>query len=484
MLLSALLSLVSCIDSSTLPQQGVCRMGAASTSDAPCLRHRAHARIRGGCWTTWRELHKAVGQGDVDLIAAILSGGVSPDAADHNDFGPMHVAAVTGQEAAARALIAAGATIDARDAFGFSPMLWALFNGHLSLAALLLQAKPSQASDRFDGLTPLMLAAASGDLALVAAMLPSEGAGGVSRADGSAPNGLAREGIGAHGLTPLDMALTLGHSSVQRLLRERGVSATSLRAGAAPADIVAGAGAEALSADGLAGAGAGVSASAGADTQADAGLGAEAPASADAPPSAGAGADAESLAGGAVGAGTLADADLGAEAWAGVGTRAGAATSAGAGASLGAGIGKPFEVRETTAEALELDPSIWDASISNSVPLLVHGFAQQWSEPLRDVGPAELRGRWGERPVRVAISPDEMYQCHVSVGGTTVLRGPPWEEMPFSRFLDLIPNQGVWRICGRKKGVRWGGEVRGGYQCHVTVGARSGRRAYSESCST
>lgn len=416
-----LLSLASCtpIANSGPVQPRACGWSAASALDALRLCQRAHTRIRGGyssidASADWRELHKAVGLGDIDLIEAIVSGGVSPDAADHNDFGPMHVAAVTGQEAAARALIAAGATIDARDAFGFSPMLWALFNGHLSLAAFLRQAKPAQASDRFDGLTPLMLAAASGDPALVSAMLPVQGQGtdGGSGPESSGPGGLAREGIGAYGLTPLDLARTLGHCSVERLLRERGVSATSLRPDAAPVDAPAGA-----------------------------------------------------REGSRVGRATAVEAEGGGEFEAASGAQGAEAAATqhrvgeGAGQpfqvremNTGEGEGRLFEVRETSADDLELDPSIWDASIADSVPLLVHGFARRWSEPVRQFRPEELRRRWGDQPVHVAISPDERYQCHVPAGGTTVLRCPPWEQMSFGGFLDLIANQGA-----ELTGGGWGG---------------------------
>ena len=235
------------------------------------------------------QLYAAVAQGDVDLLRELLAGGASPDWTDGRGGGPLHVAAVTGQEQMARELIAAGARVDGRDVLGFTPLVWALLVGQAPVAGVLQQAKPAQAAELFDGLTPLMLAAATGDAPLVAALLPDE------------TTGSAAGPSGAHGLTPMDVAQTLGHTGVSRLLLERGLTATSLG---------------------------------------------------EASPS-----------------------------------------------FPGAAGENSFEIRETSVEELERDPSIWDAAIADSVPLLVRGFAREWSERVCGWGTDELRARWGEKEV-------------------------------------------------------------------------------------
>ena len=191
---------------------------------------------------------------------------------------PLHVAAARGEAEACAALVAAGANVSAQDELGLTALEWAVLSGNAAAAGRLLTCGPKQAGVVCEGLTPLMLACAMGEVDVVAAMLQGvwptrqgaterssctvvDGRGTGRRRSALTTSLLATsvrapaptrcdhltaatclpaggvEGVaapGARGLTPLDVATTLGHTTVAQLLREHGVVATAPTAAAGP----------------------------------------------------------------------------------------------------------------------------------------------------------------------------------------------------------------------------------------------------------
>ena len=109
------------------------------------------------------------------------------------------------------------------------------------------------------------------------------------------------------------------------------------------------------------------------------------------------------------------------------------------------------ECRSCTVEDLFADPMLFASSLSEGVPLLVHGFGREWSAQVRRWDVAELRRRWGEQTVLVSFCPDSKYQrCTPPLGvapdaaqlSESILLEPPYFEMRFAEFTDLLPMHG------------------------------------------
>jgi len=158
-------------------------------------------------------LHRAAAQGHIALVRLILQHGHHAHGARDAELRtPLHCAAEQGHSEAVELLLDAGAELDARDRAGFTPLMWACHRGRLAVARLLLSRGASASPQSSAEETALHLlsrqSARAADLALVAALLAaSAGTEAGCRA----------------GRTPLQLALTVGHS---------GTAETLLRAGA------------------------------------------------------------------------------------------------------------------------------------------------------------------------------------------------------------------------------------------------------------
>lgn len=145
-------------------------------------------------------LHVAAKSGDVERIKQLLAQGQDINVRDENEATPLHWAVYAGHEAAARFLIARGADVYANET-------------QLCLLPLKSDAgkatgqSPVAGEGSATGVTPLHWAA-SGGYPVVAELLIAEGAN---------VNAETLDGV-----TPLTVALTLGHIAVAKVLEQHG----------------------------------------------------------------------------------------------------------------------------------------------------------------------------------------------------------------------------------------------------------------------
>lgn len=117
-------------------------------------------------------LHMAAKSGDITLVERLLAQGHDINVRDENEATPLHWAVYAGHEVVARLLIAKGADIyaneiqlccvtpraDGATPGGVTPLHWAASGGHVALARLLLTAGVNINAETIDGVTPLAVA--------------------------------------------------------------------------------------------------------------------------------------------------------------------------------------------------------------------------------------------------------------------------------------------------------------------------------------
>ena len=153
----------------------------------------------------------ATGDGQVEVVRALLGGGADANAARGDGVTALHMAAERGHAGVARTLIDAGADVDAGTRIGrYTPLHMAARDGHGAVVALLLDAGADpHAATTNSGVTALHLAAGAVDAAAgVAALL----------AHGADPN--AREA--SAGQTPLMFAAAANRTDAVAALLDAG----------------------------------------------------------------------------------------------------------------------------------------------------------------------------------------------------------------------------------------------------------------------
>jgi len=109
-------------------------------------------------------LHKAVEEGDVRSVQALLEAGADKEAGDDQGLTPLHKAVSHGHAAVVETLLAAGSDTEARSK-GSTPLHAAASHGHAVVAEKLLAAGADVEARDEKGLTPLLLAAVNGHAA-------------------------------------------------------------------------------------------------------------------------------------------------------------------------------------------------------------------------------------------------------------------------------------------------------------------------------
>ncbi|XP_069544220.1 tonsoku-like protein [Brachyistius frenatus] len=102
-------------------------------------------------------LHRAVMQGDLQMLKAILQLGPDVNMADNAGWTPLHEAALYGHYEACRDLINAGAEVNAAAANGVTPLHDVIRNGHERIAELLLKHDADPLLQDRDGQTALSI---------------------------------------------------------------------------------------------------------------------------------------------------------------------------------------------------------------------------------------------------------------------------------------------------------------------------------------
>ncbi|NDH09039.1 MAG: ankyrin repeat domain-containing protein [Gammaproteobacteria bacterium] len=153
-------------------------------------------------------LYLAASKGHLEVVKALLDGGVDPNQAATNGITPLLIAASIGHLEVVQALLAGGVDRNQAATNGITPLLIAASIGHLEVVQALLDGggDPNQAAT--NGATPLFLAASIGHLEVVKALL----AGGVDRNQAA-----------TNGATPLLTAAQNGHLEVVQALLAGGV---------------------------------------------------------------------------------------------------------------------------------------------------------------------------------------------------------------------------------------------------------------------
>ncbi len=150
----------------------------------------------------------AVRSGDTALVRALVEQGIDVSAPGGDGATALHWAAYADDVETADLLIRAGAGVDATNDLGVTPLWVACTNGSADMVARLLEAGANPNVAPATGGTPLMRAVRTGNADAVESLL-------TAGADVNASEG-------ARGQNALMWAVTQHHSSVARMLIERG----------------------------------------------------------------------------------------------------------------------------------------------------------------------------------------------------------------------------------------------------------------------
>jgi len=160
-----------------------------------------------GLWAKNGEIHKAVANGDLNKVVALLNS--HPELVEsRNSMGltPLHVAVMHSQLEIAELLLANGADVNARDPRQKTPLILAMFTyNHDKMVRLLLAKGAGVNLTDGSSMTALAYAAQLGQVEDAKILIANDG--NINFAQGT---------------TPLVMAVTGGHREVVRLLLENG----------------------------------------------------------------------------------------------------------------------------------------------------------------------------------------------------------------------------------------------------------------------
>lgn len=146
--------------------------------------------------------------GNPEVLRRLLAAGADVEARAKLGWTPLLVAAAKGRTEAARVLVAGGADANARDVYGWTPLMRALSGEYRETAEVFLGLPDVDLDVQEEsGNTALHLAAAAGDAEAVRDLLER----------GASPTVMNHLGM-----TPLDVALSLGREGVAGLLAEAG----------------------------------------------------------------------------------------------------------------------------------------------------------------------------------------------------------------------------------------------------------------------
>eukprot|EP00752_Nemacystus_decipiens_P016405 g14662.t1 len=193
-------------------------------------------------------LHFAAARGHAEVVTLLCLHGAAIDALSDHGCTPLHLAAMRGEVAATRALLTAGADVTLRNMEdGKSALDLAAFEGHADAASAIIERGGDVNAAGTDGQTPLHRAAvgstAVGSAEVVSLFCLEYGAA-VNASDGGGftpilsaalrGNVAATQALLAAGadvtlrenmldFSPLDVAATMGHADVVRLIVDHGI---------------------------------------------------------------------------------------------------------------------------------------------------------------------------------------------------------------------------------------------------------------------
>ena len=154
-------------------------------------------------------LHKAVAEGQIELILKLIKEGADINEKDDQSWTPMHLACQNGQLEVIKLLRKHKARIDCREKDKLTPLHIACQNGHLEVVQYLCDIKKSYNEKTIHGETALHLAAENGHLEIVKHLYLK-----------GAKIDIATEN---QNKTPLELALLNRHSEVTKILIEYSV---------------------------------------------------------------------------------------------------------------------------------------------------------------------------------------------------------------------------------------------------------------------
>jgi ankyrin repeat protein/L-ascorbate metabolism protein UlaG (beta-lactamase superfamily) len=186
-----------------------------------------------------RPLHSAAAGGSVDVVRLLIKNRADVRAKNHVGQTPVFYAAANGHAKAAEALLTSGAAIDARDRQGWTPLLLAAWGGQVEAVRFLLARGADPSISDAIGWTPLHAAAFEGHLECVRLLTtpalierPSKNGDrplhwAIGRGHGEVvafllDKGADSKAAGARGLTSLPLGVELGQAGVVELLLDRG----------------------------------------------------------------------------------------------------------------------------------------------------------------------------------------------------------------------------------------------------------------------
>jgi hypothetical protein len=158
-------------------------------------------------WTN--SLHIAAGDGNIDVVKALLERGMDVNGRNAHDQTPLHGAAHMGNSTdVVRLLIERGAEVDSYEKSGWTALHYASRFGHLEASRVLLDHGANVNARMRDYWTPIHFSARTGNFEVVKLLLERG-------ADVHAVNGQGR--------TPYQLSLEKGHRKIADLLREHDV---------------------------------------------------------------------------------------------------------------------------------------------------------------------------------------------------------------------------------------------------------------------
>jgi excisionase family DNA binding protein len=178
-----------------------------SSRDTGETEVRPFHRENHGTPSSSMSLQRAVDQGDVSNVNALISRGADVNARTEDGWTPLMLATIKGYAEVARALLKQGADVNARNKKGWTALMFAVSMGDLETMRVLLEGNAEIDVRDNDGKTALMQAAGENNLESLRVLLDS----------GSDVNVVDRLGE-----TALTIAARRGYAEIIELLKKAG----------------------------------------------------------------------------------------------------------------------------------------------------------------------------------------------------------------------------------------------------------------------
>jgi excisionase family DNA binding protein len=179
----------------------------SSSTDKGEAEVRPSNRENHGVPSSGMSLQRAVDQGDVSNVNALISGGADVNARTEDGWTPLMLATIKGYAEVAQALLKQGADVNARNKKGWTALMFAVSMGDLDTMRVLLDGGAEIDARDNDGKTPLMQAAGENNIESLRVLLDG----------GSDVNVVDRLGE-----TALTIAARRGYAEIVELLKKAG----------------------------------------------------------------------------------------------------------------------------------------------------------------------------------------------------------------------------------------------------------------------